>query len=77
MGAFHALCIFIFVNDERFGAARLRNLCIAAPLIGVIGEQYDKEVHALKTIYEAVQRLKVKSVKRWLREEIKEGILED
>lgn len=77
MGAFHALYIFIFVIDERFGAARLRDLCIAAPLIGVIGEQYDKEFHAFKTICEAVQRLKVKSVKRWLCEEIKEDILED
>ena len=84
MGAFHASCIFIAVIGKQFGAAGLKDVCIETSLIGIgsvdrvlKGKQYNKGVRALKIIYEALQRLKLKAFKRWLRKENKEDILVD
>ena len=84
IGAFHASCIFIAAIGKRFRAAGLKDVCIEGSLIGIgsvdrvlKGKQYNKGVRALKIIYEALQRLKLKAFKRWLRKENKEDILVD
>lgn len=63
MGTFHASCIFITVIGKQFGAVGLNDACIEASLIGIgsvdevlEGKQYNKGVHALKIIYEALQQ---------------------
>ena len=41
------------------------------------GKQYNKRVRALKIIYEAPQRMKLETFKRWLYEQNKKDILVD
>ena len=63
IGTFHASCIFIAVIGKQLRAAGLNDACIKASLIGIgsvdkvlKGKQYNKGVHALKIIYEALQK---------------------
>ena len=39
------------------------------------GKQYNRRVRALKMVYEAFQRLKIKAFERWLKDEQKNDVL--
>ena len=73
MGGFHARSIFIGVIRKRFVSAGLKNIITEANLVGqgsvdstLPGEMYNRVVQVLKTIYEALQRLKLDVCENWL-----------
>ena len=83
MGGFHASCIFIAVIGKRFGSAGLRDI-IESGIVGtgvaesvIKGKQYNRAVRVLKTLYEAMQRLKFEAFEEWLIKEKKEQIFTD
>ena len=84
MSAFQASGIFIAVICKQFGAVGLKDIYIKASLIVIgsvervlKGKQYNKGVRALIIIYEALQRLNLKTFERWLRKVNKEDALVD
>ena len=84
MGGFHASCIFIVVIGKRFGSAGLRDIIIESGLVGagvaesvIKGKQYNRALRVLKTLYEAMQRLKFDAFEEWMIKEKKDQIFTD
>ena len=76
MGAFHASCIFIAVISKRFGSAGLKDVIIAAGLVGtgsidsvMRGKHYNRGVRVLNIVYGVMQRLKLKAFEKWLQDQ--------
>ena len=62
--------------------AGLKDLCIQATLIGISsvesmirGKQYNRGVRTITMVYEALQRLKIESSERWLKDKQNNNVL--
>ena len=84
MGGFHATCIFIAVIGKRFGLAGLKDLLVETNIVGtnsidlvLKGKQYNRAIRALKTVYEALQRVKINTFLEWLSSIGKSDVFKD
>ena len=75
MGAFHTAMTSIAVIGKRFGDGGLSDLLIegsivaASSMSGVLeGRQYNRAMRAHTIVMEAIQRLRLRSLKEWLEE---------
>ena len=73
MGGFHACCILLAVIGKRFGSAGLRDILVETVLVGpgtvesmLRGKHYNHGMRVVKTIYEALLRLKFESFQEWM-----------
>ena len=78
MGGFHACGIFIAVIGKRFSSAGLKDVIIETNVVGpgtieslMKGKQYNRGVRVMKTVFEALQRLKLNAFEEWLHEKQK------
>ena len=80
----HACCIFIGVIGKRFASAGLKDLIVEATVVGpssadstLKGKMYNRGMRVLKTVYEALQRLKMDAFENWLKTKEKLHELDD
>ena len=73
MGPFHACCIYLVVLGKRIGFAGLREIIVEADLNGpgsveavLRGKHYNRALRVMKTVYEALMRLKVEAFENWM-----------
>ena len=73
MGPFHACCIYLAVLGKGFGSAGLREIIVEADLTGpgsaeavLSGKHYNRALRVMKTVYEALMRLKVEAFENWM-----------
>ena len=73
MDPFHAFCIYLAVLGKRFGSAGLREIIVEADLIGpgsveavLRRKNYNWALHVMKTVYEALMRLKFEASQNWM-----------
>ena len=73
MGPFYACCIYLAVLGKRFGSAGLREIIVEADLTGsgsveavLRGKHYNRALRVMKTVYEALMRLKVEAFENWM-----------
>ena len=73
MGSFYACCIYLAVLGKRFGSAGLREIIVEANLTGsgsveavLNRKNYNRALRVMKTVYEALMRLKVEAFENWM-----------
>ena len=73
MGPFHACCIYLVVLGKRIGFAGLTEIIVEADLNGpgsveavLRGKHYNRALRVMKTVYEALMRLKVEAFENWM-----------
>ena len=73
MGPFHACCVYLAVLGKRFGSAGLRKIIVEADLTGpgsfeaaLRGKHYNRALRVMKTVYEALVRLKGEALENWM-----------
>ena len=73
MGPFHACCIYLAVLGKRFGSAELRDIIVETDLTvpgsaeAVLrGKHYNRALRVMKTVYEALMRLKFEPLENWM-----------
>ena len=75
MGPFHACCIFLAILGKRFGSAGLLEIIVEANLAGpgsvdaiLRGKHYNRAMRVMKTVYEALFRLKIEAFENWMQD---------
>ena len=73
MGRSHACCIYLAELVKRFGSPGIREIIVEADLTGpgsaeavLKGKNYNRALRVMKTVYEALMRLKVEAFENWM-----------